>query len=217
MLLMGRDIRAFLFDFDGVLMPADLVAKAMVRALKDFGIQVDERFVINNIYGHRFVDVGPKLFGLSLDDIVRIRERYHEIYIDLAVKTRPLPGSLEIFSFCKKNGIKTGIISTKMRKETDPVLKALGMKPDVTVFQEDVNKVKPDPEPVITACKKLGVMPRGALLVGDHWSDMRSAKSAGSLAIGVLTGVSGRKELVNSGADMVFPSLLDFLEWLKAR
>ncbi len=205
---------AVLLDFDGVIMPADLVAKALSKILRQKGFDVDENFVIMHIYGHRLIDVGTELFGLSVDELKRIRDEYHEEYIKIAKRTKPLPGAYDTFSICKENGIKVAIISTKMRKETLPIIKSLGLEPDTCVFQEDVKHVKPDPEPILKACDALGVDPSGAAMVGDHVSDIKCAINAGSYPVGVLTGVSNKSELLSAGAREVFNSLIDFNNWL---
>ncbi len=208
-------IRAVLTDFDGVIMPVDLVAKGLKQALAEYGIQVTERFVKEKIIGRRVVEALPDLFGLPLEKCLEIRARYHEIYQKLALKSEPFPGATELFDFCRENGLKTGIISTKARNETEPILEHLGINPDVAVFQEDVKKVKPDPEPILLALSKLSLAPTEAVFIGDHVVDILAGKNAGVLAIGVLTGIGTEKDLENAGADLVFPTLLDFLNWLE--
>ncbi len=209
-------ILGVLLDFDGVVMPVNLVLKALKETLRKFGIDVTDEFIEDRIIGRRIVDSLPEIFGVPLDEAISIRSRYHQVYLNLALNSKPLPGVIELFNFCRKTGIKTAIVSTKTRPETQPIIDKLGLHPDATVFQEDVKMVKPNPEPVLLAASKLGIQPEKGVYIGDHVFDMQAGKAAGMLAIGVLTGVGKGDELLAAGADMVFPSLVEFLSWLKS-
>lgn len=50
-----------------------------------------------------------------------------------------------------------------------------------------MKKGKPDPEPYIITCKKLGINPQEAVVIEDSRSGVVSAKSAGCFCIGVTT------------------------------
>lgn len=43
--------------------------------------------------------------------------------------------------------------------------------------------IKPDPEPLLLACKQLGLAPEQALYVGDHQRDVEAGRRAGMRTI----------------------------------
>jgi phosphoglycolate phosphatase len=56
---------------------------------------------------------------------------------------------------------------------------------EAIITSDDVRKAKPDPEIVFTACKRLGVTPKTALLVGDTESDVKAGRAAGCTVVGL--------------------------------
>jgi len=58
-----------------------------------------------------------------------------------------------------------------------------------------------------------GVDPGEAVFVGDYWVDVESAKMAGVLSVGVLTGLEPEERLRRKGADHVIPGVWE-LPWL---
>jgi beta-phosphoglucomutase len=83
---------------------------------------------------------------------------------------------------------------------------------DVFVAREDVQKGKPAPDIYLVAAQRMGVEPRDCTVVGDAKYDMIAAKAAGMRAVGVTTGVMGKDELVEAGADEVYGDLEE-VEW----
>jgi len=53
------------------------------------------------------------------------------------------------------------------------------------VTGNEVKKGKPDPEPYIITCKKLGVKPKETIVIEDTPNGVRSAKAAGCICIAV--------------------------------
>ncbi|MEU5429438.1 HAD family hydrolase [Streptomyces olivoreticuli] len=53
-----------------------------------------------------------------------------------------------------------------------------------------------------------------AVHVGDHADDMHGARTAGALAVGVLTGTCTEETLRSAGAQVVLPGLAHFPAWL---
>jgi len=73
---------------------------------------------------------------------------------------------------------------------------------------------KPDPLSTIDACARLGALPAETLYLGDTGVDMRTAKAAGTTALGALWGFRGETELREAGADALLDSPLDLLHYL---
>jgi phosphoglycolate phosphatase-like HAD superfamily hydrolase len=80
------------------------------------------------------------------------------------------------------------------------------------VTRDEVKRLKPHPMPVRLAVKALGLEPSQCVLVGDTGVDVRSAKAAGALTVGVLCGFGERDDF--EAADLVLDSPAQLVEWL---
>lgn len=82
---------------------------------------------------------------------------------------------------------------------------------------EDVSRSKPDPEGVHLALLRLETPPKEALLVGDSPLDIQAGKAAGVETGAALWGTKQRQELLTSAPDYSFPSVPDFIDYVRSR
>lgn len=85
------------------------------------------------------------------------------------------------------------------------MLAKLGLPDDTPMITRDeVRWAKPDPDLFLSAARRLGVDPAGAMVVGDSLWDILAARRAGSIGVGLLSGGYGREELERAGAFRVY-------------
>ena len=101
------------------------------------------------------------------------------------------------------------IVTTRGRRDTEAFLTQHKLAPffDLVVTRESTRRLKPHPEPIRFAAKKLGIPPYRCVMVGDTTVDVRSARSAGAWAVATLSGFGTREELERAGAHMVLESV----------
>lgn len=111
-----------------------------------------------------------------------------------------------------------GVVTTRARPEAHAILRhgAIDALFGTVVTRQDVWFMKPHPAPVLKAARDLGVRPGECVMVGDAATDVRSARRAGAFAVGVLTGIARRDELVCAGAHLVLERASLLLEHLPA-
>jgi beta-phosphoglucomutase-like phosphatase (HAD superfamily) len=80
----------------------------------------------------------------------------------------------------------------------------------VTAF--DVKYGKPNPEPYLMALKKGNLKPNEAIVVENAPLGVEAGAAAGIFTIAVNTGPLPDQALLNSGANLLFPSMPDFNE-----
>ena len=80
----------------------------------------------------------------------------------------------------------------------------------------DVEHAKPAPDLLIKAAGLLEVEPAETWYVGDSKWDMVAAKAAGMRAIAVLTGATAAEALSEAGADVIYPTLAEFMAEIPA-
>jgi len=83
----------------------------------------------------------------------------------------------------------------------------------ITAF--DVVKGKPDPEPYLKAWERSGLKKEQCFVVENAPLGVRSGKAAGLTVYAVNTGILTREDLLQAGADEVFDSMAELLEFLK--
>lgn len=63
----------------------------------------------------------------------------------------------------------------------------------------------------------MALLEHGArIYVGDHTADVRGARAADAVPVGVTTGPCDEEELRTAGADVILPNLTGFPAWLNA-
>ncbi|NIO44210.1 MAG: HAD-IA family hydrolase [Candidatus Aenigmarchaeota archaeon] len=209
--------KAVFFDVDGTIIPLDVAIRTFQETCKHFKIRIPiSRELLKVTIGYRLTGILHKVTPEALPFAGKFIKYFEDHQIENFKKYGGiLPYVKSNFKSIKKRKIKIGIITTKKSKEAIAILKEYKLPYDVLVGNDNVKHIKPNSEPVLKACKELKVKPRECIFVGDHPFDMQAAKSAGCLAIGVLTGWGNRKNLKKAGADYIIKDLKSLIKLLK--
>jgi phosphoglycolate phosphatase len=153
-------------------------------------------------------DKSDKVIEEIRHDVSDITERFE---LEAAANTSLLPGVLESLKKLHQMGLKVGLCTINSEKSVNRILERFGIADsfDVVISRNQVRHVKPDPEHLEAALKVLGVSAAETVIVGDSRVDMQSAKDLEAVAVGLPSGVSTVKQLMNSGADYVLTSMAD--------
>jgi HAD superfamily hydrolase (TIGR01509 family) len=102
-----------------------------------------------------------------------------------------------------------GVVTKAPRPYAERLLAHYKMEIPVLAAYHDVKKIKPDPEALLLASKKLGIPPEQCIYIGDDANDVQAAKAAGMIPLGVCWGKEvdiGLKSLCKSW-DEVFEEI----------
>jgi HAD superfamily hydrolase (TIGR01549 family) len=91
----------------------------------------------------------------------------------------------------RSSGALLALATTDQRAESERALARLGVLGlfATTVCGDDGVPLKPDPEMALEICRRVGVQPHEAIMVGDTVADMQMARRAGlACAVGVTSG-----------------------------
>ncbi|MFT4650762.1 MAG: phosphoglycolate phosphatase [Polaribacter sp.] len=93
-------------------------------------------------------------------------------------------------NYLQQQGYRLGCVTNKPIAFTQPLLSMMGIADffDVTIGGDQVERRKPDPQPLLMAAEKLRVDPKEAVMVGDSISDVMAARAAGMPIICVSYG-----------------------------
>ena len=119
-------------------------------------------------------------------DYLAFKKAFSQYIIDSGV-AKLKQGAMEILNFLKENNVKMAIASGS---PLDAIKFHLGGNGifnyfEVIVTGDDVTKGKPDPEPFLTAAKRLGVSPKDCFVFEDSSNGIISGYRAGMRCIGV--------------------------------
>jgi len=191
---------AILFDLDGVLVDSTPCVTRIWRAwAREHGL--DAEYVVHVAHGRPTIatvrEVAPHL------DAQWETERIEQREINDSDGLRVLPGAKELLAALPPE--RYTIVTSGTRPLATRRLQVDGLPvPATMITADDVRNGKPDPEPYLAGARALGCEPKRCLVFEDAPSGIRAAKSAGMVAIGVLTGAEAEGL---SQADAITPSL----------
>lgn len=203
---------ALLFDIDGTLLDTNSAhVEAWRRAFEEFGYRI-ARDRIELEIGKGGDKLVPSILGDEVDkrDGDAMRKRQPEEFARLA-KYRsfaPFPSAMRLLDEARSRNLKIALATSSKRAHLQVLTEASGVDlegaVDLITTADDAEESKPAPDIVSAAVQKLGLSPAQCAMVGDTLYDMQSAKHAGVIGIGLLTGYQSQETLLRSGARAVF-------------
>ncbi len=173
-------IDAVIFDFDGTLADTNLIIinsfKHIYNRFKKS--EFDEKYVLST-FGEPLVLTLTRDFGEhDFEDVIACyREYQQDRFLDEITLYETVEETLE---YLKNKNIKMGIATSRLKNSTVQALENFKIAKyfDVVISADDVEKHKPDKEPLIKAMQGLNTSPEKTLYVGDSKFDMECALNA---------------------------------------
>ncbi|MBI3911461.1 MAG: HAD-IA family hydrolase [Armatimonadetes bacterium] len=189
------ELRAVLFDVDGTLIDtADLVADSLAYASRQHLGRTLPREEYLRLVGRPLAVQARFLAPGHERQFVADAMRYYEEHAD---REKPFPGVLEALRAVRAAGLKTALVTSKVREELEKVLRRIPLDRyvDAIVTADITARPKPAPDPVLKAVELLGVRPEETLFIGDSPYDMASGWEAGARTAAALWGPHPRETL----------------------
>ncbi|MGW8485953.1 HAD family hydrolase [Streptomyces sp. NPDC055886] len=192
------------FDLDMTLIDSRPGIAAAFRVLvAETGVPIDIDLVVSRL--------GPPLetelaHWFPAEDVPSVATRYREIYPDHAIApSTALAGAREAVAAVRALGGRAIVVTAKYAKHAELHLDHLGIEPDAVIGW------------LWAEAKGEALREHGAqVYVGDHTGDVRGARVAAALSVGVTTGPCDAAELRAAGADVVLEDLTGLPAWLTA-
>jgi pyrophosphatase PpaX len=208
-------IDTVLFDLDGTLINTnELIIASFLHTLG--------HYYPNEYSRERVIEfIGPSLhdsfFRLNPDKVEEMIEVYrtfnHAKHDELVEEYETVK---ETIIALHEKGYKLAVVTTKLAKTARMGLQLTGLDPyfPVLVGNDDVEKVKPDPEPLLKALKQLDSTPERAIMVGDSQYDILGGKNTGTKTAAVAWTIKGREFLEGYEPDVMLETMSDLLTFL---
>jgi len=176
-------VKAVLLDLDGTFIDSvGVLVRSFKEAFSKFNIDIEEG-EIRKFIGlprreivRRILEKRP---DVDVEAVLRERERIYEAI--WRRETRIVPEALLFVKMARKKGMKTALVTSSNRKRVQKILDHFGIQDlfDCVITADEVEKGKPDPEPILKALDCLGVGVEDAIFVGDSDYDEEAAERAG--------------------------------------
>ncbi len=188
---MTSNIRAVIFDMDGVLTDSEpLINAAAIAMFKEKGLEVLPADFIPFVGAgeERYVGGVAEKYHFLLDAAAG-KHRTYEIYFELVpTQLEAFPGVHELVNSCQKAGLRVAVASSADRIKVAVNLQKIGLPIeswDAVVTGELVQHKKPAPDIFLLAAQTLGVTPAECVVVEDAANGIQAAKAAGMRCVGV--------------------------------
>jgi HAD superfamily hydrolase (TIGR01509 family) len=204
---------AVVFDLDGTLIDTNEAhAQSWVRSFEKHGYKMFADRVRPEM-GKGGDNLVPDVLGDDAEarDGKRLRDTTREEYLKIAKEQhfRVFDGVEELLAELKRRGLRIALATSSSNDDLDATFKSAGvdLRPrfDAVITKSDVESSKPAPDVVLAAVRKLGLSPAQCAMVGDTPFDALSAKRAGVITLGVLSGaMHDERQLRAAGARRVW-------------
>jgi HAD superfamily hydrolase (TIGR01509 family) len=164
--------------------------------------------------GRRLARIVAEAAGQTLDSRreEEIDRRAGEIYSELNVDPKTLPGAIDLLRTLDESRRRWAIATSSRREQVDASIKALGRSGrPIVIDGSNVEHAKPAPDLLLFAARELGVEPSRCCYVGDAIWDMQAAAAADMPAIGVMSGSATASELAGAGALFTVKDLTELI------
>ena len=208
-------IKAVLFDFDGTLIDTnELIFKSYRKAFKEVLNRDIDNEEILRLYGRPLYGSLME-YGEPGEMLYKVYREFNETQHDNLAK--PFDGVYEGVQKISDKGYKMGIVTSKRMHLVKRGLDLIGIAKffDVIITPDDTQKGKPDPEPILLGCEKLGVLPEETIYVGDSVFDMQAAKAAGTQLCAVKYTLTSHQNLLGFKPEFFVDSIAELAKELR--
>lgn len=205
-------INTVLFDLDGTLINTnELIISSFLHTLHTYYPNQYKREDVLPFIGPSLHDTFSSIDKDRVEELIQCYRQFnHDHHDELVEEYETVYDTVKIL---REKGYKIGIVTTKIRETTNMGLKLTKLNSffDVIVTIDDVENVKPHPEPIQKAIRLLEAKPEETLMVGDNHHDIVGGKNAGVKTAAVAWTIKGREYLESYNPDYVLEKMSDLL------
>ena len=220
-------IKAFIFDVGGTLVKTDsAILEALHQALAGEGILFRNEKEVVNVFGQGQLKnvhtaVVGSYDGTNVDEKIKVCftsfQRIFPSYVmDQFVIINHVREGLEQL---QQRGMRLVVLTGFDTRETAFFLERMRLQQyfDIVLSAEDIVLHRPDPQGLVVALQRLGLMRDEVLYVGDAMVDIQFARNAGIKVVCVKTGAQDNALLEKEKPDYLVDNLKEMIALLLDR
>jgi phosphoglycolate phosphatase len=212
-------VKAVMIDLDGTL--ADTIpdlaeaANMMLRELDRPGL---ERELIRTFVGKGIPKLVERALAGSLEGsapaglLARALPIYERCYAEVNGKhTVIFPGVSEGLRTLRAMQLPLACVTNKAERFTLALLEHLRLARcfEQVIAGDTLPQKKPDPQPLLHACRGFGIAPGDMLMIGDSANDVEAARAAGCPVFCVTYGYNEGRDVRELDVDAIVASLIE--------
>ena len=212
-------IKGVIFDLDGTLVDTTReIQYVFNQVLESYSLPNRSIDFFKDNIGNGVEDLLQKSLPVDYsDDISPMLKKVKEIYGEsLNKKSSPFEGIIEILDLLNENEVPIGIITNKMHnlaiRCVDRFFPSYSI---ITIGTGHLYPRKPNPDSSLAIADEFKTKTSEMLFIGDSSVDIKTARNAGMVPIGVEWGNGALKDLLDAGAKEVFNKPYDLKSYLK--
>ncbi len=205
-----------LFDLDGTLLDTlPLIETSFRHAFGQLQIPWGDGAVMKTI-GIPLREACKQFGGDRWQELFDCYVNYQLSIHDARVKV--FPGTMEALNEISPLVKGMGVVTSKRRPVALRGMSVTGLDRYMRhlVALEDVQKAKPDPEPVLRGLERFGAPAEQAVFIGDSCFDILAGRQAGVVTVAVNWGIADPGELRDSNPDFMVDNWPDLVALLKS-
>jgi phosphoglycolate phosphatase len=217
-------VRMVLLDLDGTLVhTAPDIAASANAMLERIGMASQPEPLVQTWIGNGVARLVKRALVGSFDGEpdAALYQRAYPIFMEeyaarVADRSRPYAGVVPGLEALQAMGFSLACITNKVEAFTEPLLRALQLDHffELVLSGDSLPVKKPDPGPLLHACRYFNIEPDQGVLVGDSVNDTQAAAAAGMPVICVSYGYHQGKDLRAEKPAAVIDSLLELPDLL---
>jgi phosphoglycolate phosphatase len=218
-------VRMVMLDLDGTLIhTAPDLAESANRMLRDLGMGTYDQVTVASWIGNGVSRLVKRALTGSMDaePTTDLFERGHARFLAhygelVADQSRPFPGVVAGLDALRAAGFQMACITNKAEAFTLPLLEQLALSSyfELVLSGDRLPKRKPDPLPLLHACRHFGIEPSQGVLVGDSVNDVQAARAAGMPVVCVTYGYNRGRDVRELHPDAVVDALTEVPAYLR--
>jgi phosphoglycolate phosphatase len=212
-------VKAVMIDLDGTL--ADTIpdlAEAANMMLRELDRPVLERELIRTFVGKGIPKLVERALAGNLEGsapaglLARALPIYERCYAEVNGKyTVIYPGVSEGLRALRAMQLPLACVTNKAERFTLALLEHLQLARcfEQVIAGDTLPQKKPDPQPLLHACRGFGIAPGDMLMIGDSVNDVEAARAAGCPVFCVSYGYNEGRDVRELDVDAIVASLIE--------
>ena len=215
-----RKLESIVFDFDGTLAELRLDFGEMKRRLS----LLAEEYLTSalsppTVPALEWMEaLAEEVRAIDAEAAGEFQRRAGELIVSMETEAARqgslFPFTRSVLTLLRRRNIKIAIITRNCEKAVRLVFPDVDRYCGSFLAREHVERVKPDPNHLLTALRKVVAAPETALMVGDHPIDIKTGRCAGVMTAGVWSGNASQEDLSRSGARWTARNCLELMRVL---
>ena len=217
----GTKIEGIVFDVDGTLTNSiESYYKVFLEVTARFGISIRKEDVLEPMTTGALIwdRILPEDLPDRDEKIRQLMKVIPQVYREVFQHVHPFAGLDSVLKGLEERGVRLGALTSSREVAVRPLHHhGLSHYFIVIMTREDGFPPKPAPDGILECLRRMKVQPSHAIAIGDSPLDIRAGKAAGTLTIGVLSGIASQEQLGAEAPTAIIKDVLQLLSLLNLK